>query len=172
MAGVIQEKLATGVASYQAGLDRFIRPDKGKGFMANYEAGGFENQPQARPYRPALQSGDEAIWDSVLRETSEADNPSLPLGPAEREALRCVARRYQGQAMALQPVAAALVQAVILPQLPADPIAAKFWQEMFVQIAQTQLEDDAARDRLESVWMWLQENVGLAEEPLSSGNRP
>jgi hypothetical protein len=140
--------------------------------MVNCPAGGCENQPSPKSYRSALRTGDEAMWDSVLRETAEADKPASPLGPAEREALRSVARRYQGQAMALQPVAAALVQAVLLPQLPADPAAAKFWQEIFVQIAQTQLEDEAARDRLEAVWTWLQENLGLQETTISEGGRP
>jgi hypothetical protein len=140
--------------------------------MVNCEAGGFENQPPAKPCRPAFRTGDEAMWDSVLRETAEADNADLPLGLAEREALRGVARQYQGYAMALQPVAAALVQAVILPQLPADPVAAKVWQEICVQIAQTQLDDDAARNRLEAIWVWLQENPGLQEELMSQGDRP
>ena len=136
--------------------------------MANCGAGGFENhRPHAKPCRPAFRTAEEAVWESVLRETADADKPDSPLGPAEREALRDVAKRYQGQAMALQPVAAALVQAVILPQLPADPAAAKFWQEVFVQIAQTQLDDLAARDRLEAVWAWLQGRPGPREELMS-----
>jgi hypothetical protein len=107
----------------------------------------------------------------VLIETADAEKPDLPLGFAERKALRDVARRYQGQAMALQPVAAALVQAVILPQLPADSAAAKFWQDVFGKIAQSQLDDQSARNRLEAIWNWLQGGPAIDAAP-SAGGQP
>jgi hypothetical protein len=99
---------------------------------------------------------DASIWENVLQQTVEGDGLDVPLTLEEIEALREVARRYQGQPLTLEPTAAALVQAVVLPLLPTDPTAAQFWQEAFVQIAQTQLDDPVASDRLHRLWSQLQ----------------
>jgi hypothetical protein len=154
--------------------------------MADYATGGW-NGPRA-PAKPCQSAppaaerpdlcigGDGAVpfaaaaqaaWESVLSETAEVENPDASLGPAEYEALRGVAKHYRGQALALQPVASALVQAVILPHMPADPAAAQFWQDVFVQIAQTQWEDQAARRRLDALWTWLQGDPEICQQPAS-----
>jgi hypothetical protein len=135
------------------------------------ENGALPSGAEARRHLPALAAGNEAVWESVLRETEEASTAdSSPLRPAEREALLAVAKQYAGQSLAIEPIAAAMVQAVILPQLPGDPDAAKFWQELFVQIAENQFEDPAARSRLEAVWAWLQTERGLQQDSAPPGN--
>jgi hypothetical protein len=74
----------------------------------------------------------------------------------ERNALHEVVQRYRGQTLTLQPIATALVQAVILPQLPIDAIVAESWQGAIFEIAQSQLDDPSTRDRLERLWAQLQ----------------
>jgi hypothetical protein len=74
----------------------------------------------------------------------------------ERNALHEVVQRYRGQTLTLQPIATALVQAVILPQLPIDAVVAESWQQAIFEIAQTQLDDPPTRDRLERLWAQLQ----------------
>jgi hypothetical protein len=109
-----------------------------------------EAEPQSPP--PI----DASLWEDVLQHTAEVDALGPPLTSSEQEALCDVARRYQGCPLTLQPVAAALVQAVVMPQCPTGQNAAEFWQEAFVQIAQTQLDDPVTHDRLALLWSELQ----------------
>ena len=127
--------------------------------MSGFGAGETDKSPQ--PSRagfepPSAPPIDASVWENVLRRTAADDDRDAPLTLVEREALRGVASRYQGQPLTLQPIAVALVQAVVLPRLPTDPTAAKFWQDAIVQIAQTQLDDPASHDRLSRLWSQLQ----------------
>ena len=128
--------------------------------MAEYGWQGAEESRRRRNPRKdesaSAQPIDAAIWENVLRQTAEVGLFDAPLTPAERDALRNVAQRHQGQPLTLQPVATALVQAVILPQLPADASAAESWRQAFVEIAQTQLDDPSTCARLDRLWSQLQ----------------
>jgi hypothetical protein len=92
------------------------------------------------------------ILESVLIQTFQSENLDQPLDKRELEALREVARRYRDQPLTLEPVAVALVQAVICPQIQADSSSWDFWRGVITQIAQTQLDDPATHQRLQSLW--------------------
>jgi hypothetical protein len=127
--------------------------------MSGFGAGGTDKTPQplrARFEPPSAPPIEASVWENVLRQTAGGDDRDTPLTLVEREALREVASRYRGQPLTLQPIAVALVQAVVVPQLPTDPTAAKFWQDAIVQIAQTQMDDPASYDRLSRLWSQLQ----------------
>jgi hypothetical protein len=127
--------------------------------MPGFGSGGLEETPQPPPARAesaSMPAIDASIWENVLRQTAGEEGCDTPLTPEELAALREVARRYRDQPLTLEPAAVALVQAVLLPQLPEDPDAALFWQQAFVQIAQTQWDDPAANDRLQRLWSQLQ----------------
>jgi hypothetical protein len=127
--------------------------------MAGFGLGGVDKTPQ--PLRqevepPSTPTIDPSVWENVLRQTAGKDESDDPLTHAELEALREVARRYPGQPLTLQPIAAELVQAVVMPRIPADHKDAKFLQDAFERIAQTQLDDPVANDRLHHLWSQLQ----------------
>jgi hypothetical protein len=102
---------------------------------------------------------DATFWEKVLRQTTEGEGGCASLNAAEREALLAVARRYQGQPLTVQPVASALVEAVLSPHLSRDPRMAEFWQVAYLYIAQTQMDDPHAHELLERFWSRLQGEV-------------
>ena len=127
--------------------------------MSGFGFSGFDRP--AQPSRPDAEPQsarpiDASLWEKVLRETTEGDGGSASLNTAEREGLRDVARRYRGQPLTLQPVAAALVEAVLSPHLPENAGTAAFWQGAFLQIAQTQLDDPHTHELLDLFWSRLQ----------------
>jgi len=120
---------------------------------------GFDKpaQPSRTEVEPqSAEPIDTSLWEKVLRQTTEGDACCASLSSAERGALHDVARQYRGQPLTLQPVAAALVQAVLSPHLPDNAGTAALWHDAFLQIAQTQLDDPHAHELLELFWSRLQ----------------
>jgi hypothetical protein len=115
-------------------------------------------KPSEKPRKKA-EPVDAAFWEKVLRQTTEGDGGCGSLNSSEREGLLAVARRYQGQPLTVQPVASALVEAVLSPHLSRDPRMAEFWQVAFLYIAQTQMDDPHAHELLERFWSRLQGEV-------------
>jgi hypothetical protein len=115
---------------------------------------GSEKSAQAEPQRS--QPIDASLWEKVLAESTEGEAGCGSFTTAEREGLRDVARRYRGQPLTVEPVAAALVEAVLAPHLSREPRMAPFWQVAFLHIAQTQMDDPHAHELLELFWSRLQ----------------
>jgi hypothetical protein len=132
-----------------------------KGRVSGVGGFGFRefDKPAERAHAEAeprsAEPADASLWEKVLRRTTEGDGGCASLSPAEREGLRAVARQYRGQPLTVQPVAAALVEAVLSPHLSRDPRMAEFWQVAYLHIAQTQMEDPAAHELLERFWSRL-----------------
>jgi hypothetical protein len=117
-----------------------------------------------RPYReqssqPTPQSDDSELMQQVLEETLAATNGSQPMNPREMQALADVARRHPGQAFSLDPVAIELVSAVLNTQFGEQIADGSERRSMAVRIAETLVESDPARQRLESLWNRLNEAV-------------
>jgi hypothetical protein len=116
------------------------------------------DKPSAKPHKET-EPADATFWEKVLRQTTEGEGGCGSLNPAERDGLLAVARRYRGQPLTVEPVATALVEAVLSPHLSRDPRMAEFWQVAYLYIAQTQMDDPHAHELLERFWSRLQGDV-------------
>ncbi len=113
-------------------------------------------RPHAEVEPPSAQPIDASLWEKVLRQTAKGEGGYDCLSPAERDGLCEVARRYRGRPLTVQPVAAALVEAVLSPHLSMGAGTGEFWQAAFLQVAQTQMDDPQAHELLTLFWSRLQ----------------
>ncbi len=105
------------------------------------------SEAQARSDR----SHGRELLDSVLRRTAE-NGSGGSLDPADRSAMEDVARRHRGESLAVEPVAAELVQSVLEAHFQGFNCPADSLKEMSQQIAAALLEDPVAGARLTKFW--------------------
>jgi len=114
-------------------------------------------RPFAEPGEAKSPPGDDDLMEQVLAETLAAAADRSRLDPRETAALRGVARRYAGRPIEREPMLIELVQTVLSIRLPRLDDGSARWREMTAKIAETLWEDSAARQRLESLWLRLNE---------------
>ena len=115
--------------------------------------------PQAGSASPQAGGADRApeqgLLEAILRETVPEMDVATPLGSAEREGLRDVARRHAGRDLVLDPVAVELVQAVLRPSVPDAWTGGEPWRRLTCAVATAVFDDPQFRRRLEALWSGL-----------------
>ena len=128
--------------------------------LDNHVRGDEQANTQSQAERQSQQSPEHDLFEQVMRETQEicdegGDIQSMAIDPGEKEAIFAVARKFRGQAFALDPVLIELVRAVLRSQLPAHADSSDGWREVAGEIAETLIQDPVASERLEKFWARL-----------------
>jgi hypothetical protein len=120
------------------------------------QGSGDASRPAVRQtWRSGSQAIDPALLEKVLQETTAAYSAQEPLVGAEKESLRAVVRRHQGQPLSLHPMAVELVEAMLLSCFPDLPQRPELLAVMSARIAETLMDDPSAQQRLKSLWVQL-----------------
>jgi hypothetical protein len=122
------------------------------------DAGGT-GRPVSASGSPSERADDRALLERVLRQTLADSDSGAALDDADREALLEVARRHRGEPFALEPVAVALVHAVLLTHFQGPSGSSEFWRGVSLPIAGTLCDDPVMRGRMEALWDRLCERV-------------
>ncbi len=110
------------------------------------------------------------ILDRLVQDTLVTSSTSSSVTSDELTALQCIARKYGGVPLELDPIGFELVQALLTTYYLADSDSSStekdpgrpehVWAErMSRPIARTLFEDDCSRERLEVLWLQLAESV-------------
>jgi hypothetical protein len=105
---------------------------------------------------PSSETRDDTRWRSLeelLQYTLRMDYPVEPLSPKDREALKEVAREHSGKPFTLEPVAVALVQALLSSFFSSWGKNPALWRPMATRVAHTLFEDGHSQRRLKRVWL-------------------
>ncbi len=111
----------------------------------------------------SLSSADEAdaaepqLLNQVMSQTLASLTSTRELNPQVFAALLEVARHYAGEPLSLDPVAIALVGASLQVQFPALASRESLSRRMNIWVAESILDDPAARHRLAELWARLGE---------------
>ena len=121
---------------------------------------GFESRPQAEFAEPSPTAPLESqALDAVVRATLESADADQRVTPEEIEALKAVARRLGPVPLSFDPVAIALVEAIVqvnYGQLGREP---EVWRSAAGKIARLLFDSPTARSRLEVLWRQLVEST-------------
>jgi hypothetical protein len=129
---------------------------------------GPESRRERNIEHSELQAGSEAtphadlpadVLSEIVAETASRLTVPEEIDPALREALAEVARRLIGQPLSLDPVATALVEAVLRIQLPAIAQRPPLLTRTARAVAGSLLADPAARLRVQHLWATLAEDA-------------
>jgi hypothetical protein len=122
-----------------------------------------QDRPQTTPKSEAPAAGEElppALLDQIVSETKKRLTAEQQIDATLRSALSQVARQYANQPLRLQPVGVALLEAMLAPSFPVLAERPALLARTAQVVAQTLLNDPAARLRLEHLWATL-----LEEQP-------
>jgi hypothetical protein len=129
-----------------------------------------EHQARRGDERPAIEqeaqsaaeSGQDVSSDTlqqIVAETAASLARSDEADPALKAAMVEVARRYAGQPITVDPVGAALMEAVLRVQFPVVASRATLLARTARSVAASLLADPTARLRVEHLWATLGEDV-------------
>ena len=131
--------------------------------MSNNPAPAANSGPQNRPEQTSSSPGSgEGVLAQILAQTSGTSGSGGELDPEDMAALQRVAEKWRGEPFVFEPVAVELVQAVLSRQFIRGSGSAKgvgALQTMSKQVATTLFDDPVSRQRLESLWQHLSEQV-------------
>jgi hypothetical protein len=103
---------------------------------------------------------DAQALEAAVRAAIDAGESLTDISPAELEALRQVVRRWRDEPLVLEPVAVAIVAAIIEVQYRHLSRPPEFWHAASTWIAAVLFETPSARARLEILWRRLVEVYG------------
>ncbi|NQT37023.1 MAG: hypothetical protein HQ581_06015 [Planctomycetes bacterium] len=114
-------------------------------------------EPESRelpstPAPGAEEAPDDAVLESVLRETLRADPGEDTDDPIDMGALREVVARHPGQPFSKEPIALEMVWAVLCDHFRIDPTGSVAWRAASAHIAETLFDDPRTRERLATLW--------------------
>jgi hypothetical protein len=102
---------------------------------------------------------EQSVLDDVLKATMSSDVALLQINERSHQAFLKVARQYTGQELTLDPVAIALVQAVLAETLNGRIVSEDRHAIMASEIAESLVANPTASARLAAFWKKLQEAV-------------
>jgi hypothetical protein len=102
---------------------------------------------------------EQSVLDDVLKATMSSDVALLQINERSHQAFLKVARQYTGQELTLDPVAIALVQAVLAETLNGRIVSEDRHAIMASEIAESLVTNPTASARLAAFWNKLQEAV-------------
>jgi hypothetical protein len=102
---------------------------------------------------------EQSVLDDVLKATMSSDEALLQINERSHQAFLKVARQYTGQELTLDPVAIALVQAVLAETLNGRIVSEDRHAIMASEIAESLVTNPTASARLAAFWNKLQEAV-------------
>ncbi len=115
-------------------------------------------QEVAQPARSAPDVAEVPLLEKVLEETRGVWDMEEAADQADRQALREVARRHEGQRLTVD-LAAELVGTIVRAHFPALAGHPELCGSVSRQVAETLLQDPVAQGRLEALWRRLSGGV-------------
>ncbi len=118
-------------------------------------------QPVEKTLEPGAPAPERSLHAELLERVLAATERFMQHGEGKSTSSELVgriiklARRHQGQELALDPVVIELVQIVLAQPFQDFGLTPEAWQRMTTEIATTLYEDPQARSRLEGLWKRL-----------------
>jgi hypothetical protein len=118
------------------------------------------SQQEAKAPEPAPE-GDltPPLLDQVMSQTAAQLAEPAQLDPAVRAALVAVARQFTGQALVVEPVGAALFEALLAAQFPFFAERPALLAKAAREVARALLADPSSHRRVEHLWLALLEEA-------------